>query len=193
MATITQTSATQEGNEQAATKDTRHHMKRVAFFLVAVAAVAGVVAATAPSPSGHAEEGAAPSRSAREVRGATPYVEIEKEPAPKLIVDAALPEGLANPAGAFWAQYRVENVRLLPVFGERALKASPRIGHLHISVDDLPWLWADSSDNNTVDIAGFPPGQHKVKIELVDANHNVFPGQSKTVTFTIPKNASHSH
>jgi hypothetical protein len=188
MATITQTSATQEGNEQAATKDTRHHMKRVASFLVAVAAVAGVVAATAPPPpSGHAEEVAAPPRSAREVRGATPYVEIEKEPAPKLIVDAALPEGLANPAGAFWAQYRVENVRLLPVFGERALNASPRIGHLHISVDDLPWLWADSSDNNTVDIAGFPPGQHKVKIELVDANHNVFPGQSKTITFTIPK------
>jgi hypothetical protein len=193
MATIAQTSATQEGSEQVATKDTRHHMKRGAFLLVAVAAVAGVVAATAP-PSGGAEEGAAPPRGAREVRGATPYVEIEKEPAPKLIVDAPLPEGLAHAAGAFWAQYRVENVRILPVFGEGALKASPRIGHLHITVDDLPWLWADSSDNNTVDIAGFPPGQHKVKIELVDANHNVFPGQSKTVTFTIPeKLASHSH
>jgi hypothetical protein len=186
MATIAQTSATQEGSEQAATKDTRHHMKRVAFLLVAVAAVAGVIATTAP-PTGRAEEGAAPPRSAREVRGATPYVEIEKEPAPKLIVDAPLPEGLAHAAGVFWAQYRVENVRILPVFGEGALKASPRIGHLHITVDDLPWLWADSSDNNTVDIAGFPPGQHKVKIELVDANHNVFPGQSKTVTFTIPK------
>lgn len=31
------------------------------------------------------------------------------------------------------------------------------------------------------------------KIELVDANHNVFPGQSKTVTFTIPKGASLAH
>jgi hypothetical protein len=41
-----------------------------------------------------------------------------------------------------------------------------------------------------IDIAGLPPGQHKVKIELVDANHNVFAGQSKTVTFTIPKGAS---
>jgi len=39
----------------------------------------------------------------------------------------------------------------------------------------------------TVDIAGLPPGQHKVKIELVDANHNVFLGQSKTLTFTISK------
>ena len=26
-------------------------------------------------------------------------------------------------------------------------------------------------------MAGLPPGEHKVKIELVDANHNVFPGQ----------------
>jgi Family of unknown function (DUF6130) len=48
------------------------------------------------------------------------------------------------------------------------------------------WLWADASDLDTVDIAGLPPGEHKVKIELVDANHQVFPGQSKTVTFTVP-------
>jgi hypothetical protein len=49
---------------------------------------------------------------------------------------------------------------------------------------------ADASDNNTVDIAGLPPGEHKVKIELVDANHEVIPGQSKTVTLTIPEGAS---
>ena len=160
-------------------------MKRIALLLFAVATVAGVVAALAQISTGTDVKPA--PQSARDIRGASPYVEIEKEPAPKLIVDAPLPEGLAHAAGVFWAQYRVENVRILPVFGEGALKASPRIGHLHITVDDLPWLWADASDNNTVDIAGLPPGQHKVKIELVDANHNVFPGQSKTVTFTIPK------
>ena len=38
-----------------------------------------------------------------------------------------------------------------------------------------------------VDIAGLPPGEHKVKIDLVDANHNVFPGQSVTLTFTVPE------
>jgi hypothetical protein len=124
------------------------------------------------------------AQSAREIRGASPYDTIENQPAPKLIVDPPLPGPLAQ--GIFQAQYRVENVRILPVFGEGALKASPRLGHLHINVDDLPWLWADASDNNTVDIAGFPPGEHKVKIELVDANHNVFPGQSVTVTFTVP-------
>src|SRR5262249_24212321 len=131
------------------------------------------------------------AQSAREIRGGSPYVAVDNEPAPKLIVDPPLPEGLAQ--GVFWAQYRVENLRILPAFGAGALQASPRIGHLHITVDDLPWWWADASDNNTIDIAGLPPGQHKVKIELVDANHNVFSGQSKTVTFTIPEGASHSH
>jgi Family of unknown function (DUF6130) len=160
-------------------------MKRNALLLFAVATVTGAVVALAQISTGTDVKPV--PQSARDIRGATPYLEIAKEPAPKLIVDAPLPEGLAHAGGIFWAQYRVENVRILPVYGEGALKASPRIGHLHISVDDLPWLWADSSDNNTVDIAGFPPGDHKVKIELVDANHNVFPGQSKTVAFTIPK------
>ena len=131
------------------------------------------------------------AQSARDIRGASPYVAIDNEPAPKLIVDPPLPPGLAQ--GVFWAQYRVENVRIAPVFGASALQVSPRVGHLHIIVDDLPWWWADASDNNTVDIAGLPPGQHKVKIELVDANHHVFPGQSTTLTFTIPQGASLSH
>jgi hypothetical protein len=128
------------------------------------------------------------AQSAREIRGASPYVAIENEPAPTLVVDAPLPEGLK--LGVFWAQYRVENLHIAPVFGAAAAKASPRVGHLHVVVDDLPWWWADASDNNTVDIAGLPPGQHKVKIELVNANHEVFPGQSRTLTFTIPEAAS---
>ena len=95
------------------------------------------------------------AQSAREIRGASPYIAIDNGPAPKLIVDPPIPEGLAQ--GIFWAQYRVENVRIAPVFGKGALQASPRVGHLHITVDDLPWWWADASDNNTVDIAGLPP------------------------------------
>jgi Family of unknown function (DUF6130) len=127
------------------------------------------------------------AQSAKEIRGASPYVAVEKEPTPKLIVDPPLPEGLAQ--GVFWAQYRVENLRIVPVFGPSALQLSPRVGHLHITVDDLPWWWADASDNNTIDIANLPPGQHKVKVELVDANHNVFPGQAVTLMFTVPASA----
>lgn len=131
------------------------------------------------------------AQSAREIRGASPYVAVENEPAPKLIVDPPLPEGLAQ--GVFWAQYRVENLHIVPVFGAGAQQASPRIGHLHIIVDDLPWWWADASDNNTVDIAGLPPGKHKVKIALVDANHNLIPGQAVTVPFTVPDAAKLAH
>jgi hypothetical protein len=125
------------------------------------------------------------AQSAREIRGGSPYVAIDNEPPPKLIVDPPLPEGLAQ--GVFWAQYRVENLRIAQVFGPGARQVSPRVGHLHIIVDDLPWWWADASDNNTVDIANFPPGRHKVRIELVDPDHNVFPGQVVTLTFTIPE------
>ncbi|HEV8199636.1 MAG TPA: DUF6130 family protein [Candidatus Polarisedimenticolia bacterium] len=141
--------------------------------MLAIAAAATVLATTAIA------------QNAKEIRGATPYVEIKNEPAPKLIVDPPLPEGLA--VGLYWAQYRVENVHIQQVFGEGALKVSPRVGHLHIQVDDAPFLWADASDNNTVDVAFFTAGKHKVKIDLVDPNHQVFPGQSVTQTFTILK------
>ena len=189
-------------------------MKRVALLLFAVATVAGVVAAgaqtsrrtdaDAASPSGMGvpivaagaptspptgADGAPPS--AREVRGASPYAGIENEAAPKLIVDPPLPDLLAQ--GVVWIQWRAENVHVVPVFGNGALSVSPRVGHLHVHVDDLPWWWADVSDVNTIDLAGMPPGPHKIRIELVNANHEVFPGQSKTVTFTIPDGASHTH
>ena len=149
--------------------------------------LAAVAAGTMLTTSAFAE-------SAREIRGASPYVAIENEPAPKLIVDPPLPDQLAR--SIIQIQYRVENARIVPVFGAGALNVSPRVGHLHISVDDLPWLWADASDNNTVDIAGFPPGEHKVKIDLVDANHQVFPGCAtcrQTVTFKVPDSAKTSH
>src|ERR1700751_355766 len=130
------------------------------------------------------------AQSAREVRGGSPYVEIKKEAAPKLIVDHPLPEWL--PLGVFWAQYRVENLHIAPVFGAGALKVSPRVGHLHVQVDDL-WWWADASDSNTIDIANLAPGEHKVRMVLVDATHNPYPGQEVTLRFTIPEGVPVSH
>jgi hypothetical protein len=150
---------------------------RVATTLAAI--VGGTVLATS-----------AFAQSAKNVRGATPYLPIKNEPAPKLTVDSPLPDNLGM--GVAQIQYRVENVHIVPVFGAGALNVSPRVGHLHVTVDDLPWHWAETSDNNTIDMAGLPPGQHKVLIELVDPEHKVFPGQSKTVTFTVPASAPHS-
>ena len=161
------------------------------LFNTLTAVAAGIILATS-----------AFAQSAREFRGASPFetscpdagpdCRIENEPAAKLIVDPPLLAPLAM--GLFLAQYRVENVRILQAFGPGALSVSPRIGHLHINVNDLPWTWADASDNNTVDIGGFPPGEHKVKIDLVDANHQVLNRQSVTVKFTVPAGGkAHAH
>jgi uncharacterized protein DUF6130 len=164
-------------------------MKRIAVLLVGVSLAAAVVAVRAQTSN--RGEGTTAPQSAREVRGATPYLEIKNEPPPKLIVDQPLPNLLDR--GVVWIQWRAENVNIVPVFGKGALNVSPRVGHLHVHVDDLPWLFADASNLNTIDLAGMPPGPHKVLIELVNANHEVFPGQSKTVMFTVPKGAVHTH
>jgi uncharacterized protein DUF6130 len=138
------------------------------------------------------------AQSARDVRGPTPYLAIANEPGPRLIVDPPIPAQLAQ--GIVQIQYRAENVRIVPVFGTGALNASPRIGHLHVTVDDLPWHWADASDSNTIDLVGMPPGQHKVLIELVNAAHRNFDGCGQdcrhTSTFTVPgmvSSAPHPH
>src|SRR5690349_16018323 len=55
-------------------------------------------------------------KSAREIRGASPYAELENEPPPKLIVDPPLPNLLAE--GVVWIQWRAENVHILPIFGK---------------------------------------------------------------------------
>jgi len=166
-------------------------MKRIAVLLTIAAAVAAAIVAARAQTSTPAD--AKPAiQGAKEVRGASPYLELKNEPPPRLIVDNPLPDLLDR--GVVWIQWRAENVNIVPVFGKGALNVSPRVGHLHVHVDDLPWLWADASNINTIDMAGMPPGQHKVLVELVNANHEVFPGQAKTVTFTVPKGVgSHSH
>ena len=122
------------------------------------------------------------AQSATEVRIPSPLVAIANEPAPKLIVDPPLPGPLAR--GAVLIPFRVENLRILPVLGAGGLDVSPRVGHVHVTVDDLPWRWGDFDDNNTIVVVGLPPGQHKVLVELADPEHSVFTGQ--TVKFTVP-------
>jgi hypothetical protein len=157
---------------------TRGFTARVTASLLAFAIAAGALLTTI-----------AFAQSARQVHEASPFVSISDEPPAQLIVDPPLPNLLDK--GIVWIQYRVENVRIVPVFGAAALNVSPRVGHLHVHFDDLPWLWADASGINTIDLAGVPVGEHKVLIELVDANHHPFPGQAKTVTFTVRGTAPH--
>jgi hypothetical protein len=109
-------------------------------------------------------------------------VPVDNEPAPVLIVKAPLPGPLAR--GVVYIPYRVENLLILPLGGKTASKVSPRIGHLHITIDDLPWFWADYGQSNTVILGGLPRGPHKVRIEAVDPEGNVYTVQ--TVTFNVP-------
>ena len=114
--------------------------------------------------------------------GQSTVVPIDKEPPPKLIVEPPLPGPLAS--GVVFIPYRVENLRILPVGGPAARTVSPRVGHLHITVDELPWAWADYGQSNTIILVGMPRGQHNVLIEVVDPEGNVFTKQ--TVTLASP-------
>jgi hypothetical protein len=115
-------------------------------------------------------------------------VPIDDEPAPQLFVEPPLPGPLAQ--GVVFIPYRVEHVRILPVAGPVARTLSPRVGHLHVTVDDLPWFFADFGQTNTIVLAGMPGGQHKVLVELVDAEGTVF--ISRTVTFQTPDKETRS-
>ena len=129
--------------------------------------------------------GGAAAQTARDIRGPSPLVALDNEPPPKLIVDPPLPEPLA--VGRVFIQYRAENLRIVPVFGNGALQVSPRIGHVHITVDDAPWHFVDAS-GETIILVGLEPGPHHVLVELADPTHHVI--DRKTVRFLVPKQPS---
>jgi pimeloyl-ACP methyl ester carboxylesterase len=111
-----------------------------------------------------------------------PVVALASQPPAHLIVDSPLPAQLA--IGYVVVRYRVENLRIMPVYGPAASGVLPRIGHLHVTVDDLPWHWLDAS-GEPLSINGLPPGPHKLLIELESPTHKVL--DSKTINFEIPQ------
>ena len=115
-------------------------------------------------------------------------VNAENEPVPSLTVLQPLSGPLAQ--GVVFIPYRLENLRIVPVGGAAARDISPRVGHLHITLDDLPWQWADYGGSNTVILVGLPRGEHKVRIEAVDPEGRPF--TARTVTFNVPGPASSS-
>ena len=121
------------------------------------------------------------AQSAKDVRSPSPLIAIENEPPPRLIVDPPLAEPLSR--GLVFIQYRTENLRVVPVFGKGALEVSPRIGHVHVTVDDAGWHFVDAS-GETLIVVGLKPGPHKVLIELADPTHRVI--TSEAVKFTLP-------
>jgi hypothetical protein len=119
---------------------------------------------------------------AREILGPSFTVPLANQPPAKIVVDPPLHDELAKGVAAI--QYRTENLRVLPVFGPAALAVSPRIGHLHVTVDDAPWHWAHTSGQELI-VAGLPPGSHKILIELADPNHKVL--AQEVTKFEVPR------
>ena len=121
------------------------------------------------------------AQTARDIRGPAPVVPLASEPAPRIVIDPPLADWLSQ--GRVVIQSRAENLRIVPVFGPNALDVSPRIGHIHVTVDDSPWRGADASGEPLI-INCLPPGPHKVLIELVNANHQTL--DKGVVTFAVP-------
>jgi hypothetical protein len=111
-----------------------------------------------------------------------PILPIASESLAKLVVYPPLPEALAR--GVVIIQYRTENVRVIPVFGEGARGVSPRVGHLHVTVDDRPGTWAHTSADPII-VVGLTPGVHKMLIEVADPTHKIL--TSETVLVTVPE------
>lgn len=115
-------------------------------------------------------------------REASQFVPISNEPPAELFVDPPLAAPLVR--GAVILPYQTNHFRILPIFGASAVDVSPRAGHLHVSVDDLPWRWADAGDNGAVVVNGLPAGPHKILIELATPEHKVLTGRS--ISFIVP-------
>ena len=126
------------------------------------------------------------AQTAQEPRGPAAVVPILREPEPKLLIDPPLGAQLA--LGRVVIPYRAENLRIVPVFGSAALGVSPRIGHIHVTVDDASWHWADASGEPII-LNGLPAGPHKVLIELANANHQIL--EKGEVRFVIPESIKH--
>jgi hypothetical protein len=75
------------------------------------------------------------------------------------------------------------------VFGPNALDVTPRIGHIHVTVDGGPWHWADAR-SEPITLVGLPPGRNSVEVILANANHQ--PLDTKTISFVVPA-TNHSH
>ena len=108
-----------------------------------------------------------------------------EEPPARIFIDPPLAEPLAS-RGVAVIHYCAQNLRLVPVFGAGALDVSPRVGHVHVRVDDAPWVWMEGSDKPII-LGGLPAGPHTVRFELMDSTHRKL--DEGTVSFVVPEKA----
>lgn len=133
------------------------------------------------SPASAADHGKHASATAQQASG----LQASAAAAPRLILAAPLPDFLKK--GYVYLPFRVENMTILPLYAEihgaEAVKLTPKIGHLHVMVDDNAWSWIHAS-TDPIYFSSLPPGTHQVKVELADAAHNVL--EVQTVKLVVP-------
>ncbi len=159
------------GNEMASNRQKDMELSMLTLHLLQIVAMAFALCASG-----------AFAQTAREIRGSAGVVPLVSEPPAKIIIDPPVADSLA--LGRVVIQYQAENLRIVQVFGPAALDVSPRIGHIHVTVDDAPWRWADASGEPLI-INGLPAGPHKILIEHVNANHQTL--DQGVVNFVIPQ------
>jgi hypothetical protein len=147
----------------------------------------GLTAAQPPRAPTQPRSAAADTHSGAKAAAAAKQVPHEQPPA-KLIVDPPQPDRLAR--GVVFIEYRTENLQIVPVFGPAALAVVPRIGHVHVTLDDAAWHWVDASGGPLI-VAGLSPGPHNISIELADADHK--PLAREIVRFEVPERSHHRH
>ena len=106
---------------------------------------------------------------------------LSQEAPAKIAADPPLAGPLSR--GQAVIPYRTWNIRLLPQFGPAAAALSPRIGHLHLALDDAPWVWVNAGGEPVV-INGLRSGPHKLRLQLETANHQQLAEDS--VSFVVP-------
>jgi hypothetical protein len=142
-------------------------------LLVTAAAVAGL---------GLLAAGYGFARPSAEAQDPVPITAQKAEPPAKFFVDPPRPEALAR--GVAIIDFRTENLQIVPVFGPAAAAVSPRLGHLHVTVDNTVWHWGHTSRDPVI-VAPLPPGRHQVLLELSDADHQIL--AKEVVKFEVPR------
>jgi hypothetical protein len=140
--------------------------------LAVASVIAGCAGADGPAPA---------PRAVTAARGAPAIVPLPDEPPATIAIEPPLAGPLSR--GQVVIRHHTRHLHIAPVFGPAALAVSPRLGHVHVKVDALPWVWADASGDDLI-IDGLPPGRHTVSVELVDANHR--PLDRGSVDLTVP-------
>lgn len=106
---------------------------------------------------------------------------VAGEPPARVIVDAPLPGPLSR--GTVVIAFHADHMQILPIYGPTAATVSPRVGHLHLTLDHASWHWLQAS-NDLIVLQGLPAGPHTLLVELADANHRVV--DSTILDFTVP-------